>query len=259
MKSLKGKIAIVTGASRSKGIGTAICYELARSGADVFFTHYSPFDATEGNGFEKDSPDTLCTSLKSLGVRSSHIEVDLENEDSPLFLLDTVEEQLGVATILVNNATFESPTDFRSLDIDTLDKHYKVNNRGTLMLSLEFAKRFEKQFGPEEDGRIINLVSGGPDPNNLAYIATKGFIKAITHPLAVGLAPLGINVNSVDPGPTDSGWMDDETKERLLPLFPKGRLGNTDDAANTVLFLSSPESKWMTGQIIHSNGGYMGR
>lgn len=81
------------------------------------------------------------------------------------------------------------------------------------MLSIEFAKRYEKVFKDKKDGRIINLVSGGPDPNNLTYISTKGMIIAITEPLSVALAPIGITVNSINPGPTDSGWINEDIKD----------------------------------------------
>ncbi|GAK10485.1 SDR family NAD(P)-dependent oxidoreductase [Geomicrobium sp. JCM 19039] len=110
------------------------------------------------------------------------MSLDLSVDEAPATLLNKVKETLGPASILVNNATHESPTDFRNLSIDLLDKHYRVNNRGTLMLSVEFAKQYEKSFQNKHEGRIINLVSGGLDPNNIAYIATKGMTIAITEP-----------------------------------------------------------------------------
>ena len=103
------------------------------------------------------------------------------------------------------------------------------------------------------------MVSGqdiSPEPGNLAYVATKGAISIFTKSVAVELAPHNITVNGVDPGPTDSGWMNDELKEFLLPKFPMGRIGEPRDAAKLILFLASDESKWVTGQIIHSNGGF---
>lgn len=140
-----------------------------------------------------------------------------------------------------------------------LDKHYKVNNSGTLMLSFEFAKRYEEVFMNKKNGRIINLVSGGPDPNNLAYIATKGMIIAITEPLSVALAPIGITVNSLNPGPTDSGWINEDIKDYLLPQFPTGRIGKPEDAAKVITFLASDDSYWLTGQTIRCEGGFLGK
>lgn len=182
MESMNRKVAIVTGASRASGISTAVCLSLAKAGVDVFFTHWTAFDRIEGNGEERDFPDKLCDKIKSFGVRAEHLSLDLSVDEAPATLLNKVKETLGPASILVNNATHESPTDFRNLSIDLLDKHYRVNNRGTLMLSVEFAKQYEKSFQNKHEGRIINLVSGGLDPNNIAYIATKGMTIAITEP-----------------------------------------------------------------------------
>ncbi|MEU2579289.1 SDR family oxidoreductase [Micrococcus luteus] len=127
------------------------------------------------------------------------------------------------------------------------------------LLSVEFAKRYEQQFPNKKDGRIINLISKGPDPNNIAYIATKGMTIAATEPLSVALAPIGITVNSIDPGPTDTGWMNEEIKSNLLPLFPSGRLGRPEDAAKLITFLASDDSYWITGQTIRSEGGFLGK
>lgn len=259
MKNLKGKIAIVTGASRRNGIGAAICLTLAEAGADIFFTHWSRFDAEEGNGAEKEFPSILNDKIKNLGVRCFHMEADLSDPDTPKNILNACEENLGSPSILVNNAAYDKLVDFRYLNEEILDTHYKINNRGTILLSTEFAKRFEVSFPNKKGGRIINLVSKGPDPNNLAYIASKGMLIGITEPLSVGLAPIGITVNSIDPGPTDTGWMDKETKEHLKPLFPTGRIGVPEDAAKLIKFLASEDAEWITGQVILSEGGFLGK
>lgn len=259
MGILDGKIAIVTGASRAQGIGSAICTTLAEAGADIFFTCWGDFDKHEGIGFEEGYPEILKRKVESFGVRCVYMEADLSNPQTPIDILDYVEKCLGPASVLVNNATYEKRIDFRSLTAKVLDKHYQVNNSGTIMLSTEFAKRFERSFPNKKGGRIINLISKGPDPENLAYIASKGMLIAITEPLSVGLAPVGITVNSVDPGPTDSGWMDEELKEAFLPYFPAGRIGEPKDAARLIKFLASNDSEWITGQVIKSEGGYVGR
>ncbi|MEU2579288.1 SDR family NAD(P)-dependent oxidoreductase [Micrococcus luteus] len=133
MENLTGKIAIVTGVSYSKAIGAATCLSLAKAGADIFFTHWSPFDETEGR-LERDFPNKLCEKINSFRVRSDHIQLDLSIEESPNTLLNAVQESLGTANILVNNATYEAPTNFRTLTSEILDKHYQVNNRGTLII-----------------------------------------------------------------------------------------------------------------------------
>ena len=257
MKRLINKIAIVTGASRAKGIGTEICRELARGGADIFFTHWSKYDRLMDYCNEDDFKwsKRLMEEIRSLGVRCESMELDLSQPDAPRKLLDEVQNKLGYPSILVNNATHSVDVDFRSIDADMLDAHYNVNIRGTCLLTVEFARLIEGKHG----GRIINMVSGqdkSPEPGNLAYVATKGAVSTFTKSVAIELAPLKITVNAVDPGPTNTGWMSSELKEELLPKFPMGRLGEPRDAAKLVIFLASEESEWITGQIIHSDGGF---
>ncbi|WP_280170591.1 SDR family oxidoreductase [Priestia megaterium] len=257
MKRLINKIAIVTGASRAKGIGTEICRELAREGADIFFTHWSKYDRLMDYFNEDDFKWSkhLMEEIRSLGVRCESMELDLSQPDAPRKLLDEVQNKLGSPSILVNNATHSVDVDFRSIDADMLDAHYNVNIRGTCLLTVEFARLIEGKHG----GRIINMVSGqdkSPEPGNLAYVATKGAVSTFTKSVAIELAPLKITVNAVDPGPTNTGWISSELKEELLPKFPMGRLGEPRDAAKLVIFLASEESEWITGQIIHSDGGF---
>jgi 3-oxoacyl-[acyl-carrier protein] reductase len=95
-------------------------------------------------------------------------------------------------------------------------------------------------------------------PDELAYGATKGAIEAFTRSLAPALAAKGITVNAVDPGPTDTGWITPELREVLLPRFPLGRLGTPLDAARLVAWLASQDAGWVTGQVIHSRGGFNG-
>ena len=257
MKRLVNKIAIVTGASRVMGIGTAICRELAREGADIFFTHWSNYDRQMNYFIEDDSvwSQHLMEEIRSFGVRCESMELDLSQPDASRKLFDEVNEKLGSPSILVNNATYSVDVDFRSLDATILDAHYGVNIRGTFLLTVEFARQIEGKHG----GRIINMVSGqdkSPEPGNLAYVATKGAVSTFTKSVAIELAPLKITVNAIDPGPTDSGWMNNELKESLLARFPMGRIGEPRDAAKLIVFLASEESEWITGQIIHSDGGF---
>jgi len=252
---LKGRIAVVTGASRCKGIGTAICRALANEGADIFFTHWRSYDQTMEWGADEDWPTILINELRELGVRAASMEIDLGNPYSAPYILDVAESTLGAPSILINNATHSTSDGFRKLTPEILDEHYAVNVRGTCLLCAEFARRLEGVNGV----RIVNMISGqdkGPMPGELAYVATKGAISAFTVSLAAELAPLKITVNAVDPGPTDSGWMTDPLKEQLLPKFPMGRIGQPEDAARLVSFLASDDAAWITGQIIHSDGGF---
>ena len=249
-------IAIVTGASRRKAIGAATCLALARGGMDVFFTHWTRYDGTMEWGAEEDAPDYLREQICDMGVRCEHMAADLSAVDTAQQVMDKVEATLGLASILVNNATHD-PVDapFDQLDAATLDAYYAVNIRGAMLLTVEFARRFRLSSG----GRIINLTSGqgrGPMPGKLAYVSTKGAIEAFTVTLSAEVASLGITVNAVDPGPTDTGWMNDEIKEYLLSRAPMGRIGQPEDAARLIAFLASEDAGWITGQVIRSSGGF---
>ncbi|WP_409300659.1 SDR family oxidoreductase [Peribacillus sp. SCS-155] len=249
MTHTQNKIAIVTGASNSRDIGTAICRKLASNSIDIFFTHWNA-DADWINQFIKEISDA--------GVRIDSTEIDLSTEDSAIHILDAVQNKLGLPSILVNNAAHSKSDGYLNLDAKTLDEHYAVNMRSTFLLCAEFARRFEK--GKFNTGRIINMTSGqelGPMPGELAYAATKGAISAFTRSLSAELAPLGITVNAVNPGPTDSTWMTDDIREQLLAKFPMGRIGLPEDVARIVAFLASDEANWVTGQVINSEGGFI--
>ncbi|OES46596.1 SDR family oxidoreductase [Domibacillus iocasae] len=255
MNHLKEKIAIITGASRVKGIGAAICRELAKTGYHIFFTYWTDYDKEMPWSIELDEPMKLKEELIRKGVKASCMELDLSNPDAPQQLLNEVIEQLGYPDILINNAAFSTNTDYSNLDAEELDKHYMINVRATTLLSIQFARKFDKKSG----GRIVNLTSGqfqGPMPGELAYATTKGAVDALTITLSAELAPLGITVNAVNPGPTDTGWMTETIKSDLKPLFPFGRIGEPRDVAKTIKFLVSNEADWITGQIIHSEGGF---
>ncbi|MGE5225100.1 MAG: SDR family oxidoreductase [Omnitrophica WOR_2 bacterium] len=255
-EQINQQVAIVTGASRRQGIGAAVCRALAAAGIDIFFTHWSPYDRRMPWGAEEDEPEQLQKQLQALGVRCEHLAIDLASRGVAPQLIRSVQERLGPASILVNNAVHDSVTaSYDQLDAPTLDAYYAVNMRGTMLLSVEFARRFTGSTG----GRIINLTSGqgrGAMPGKLAYAATKGAIEAFTVTLAVEVASKGITVNAVDPGPTDTGWMTEEIKQELLPRFPMGRIGQPEDAARLIAFLASEEAGWVTGQIIRSTGGF---
>jgi 3-oxoacyl-[acyl-carrier protein] reductase len=258
VKSLHGRVALVTGVGRRRGVGSAICRALAESGADVFFTYWKAYDRDAPWATDEDEPAALRAELRSIGVRVEGIEVDLSLPESPERLLDAVAERLGPPSILVNNAAYSTRDGFEKLDAATLDAHYAVNLRAAALLSVEFARRYPG--GPGD--RIVNLTSGqslGPMPEELAYAATKGAIEAFAVTLAAEVGHKGITVNAVNPGPTDTGWMTEELKRELAGKFPSRRVGEPEDAARLVAFLASDEARWITGQIIHSEGGFVRR
>ena len=181
--------------------------------------------------------------------------MDLSLPESPERLLDAVAERLGSPSILVNNAAYSTRNGYEVLDTATLDAHYAVNLRATALLSVMFARRLDGDIG-----RIINLTSGqslGPMPGELAYAATKGAIESFTRTLAAEVGHKGITVNAVNPGPTDTGWITEGLKRELLSKFPTGCIGQPEDVAKLVAFLASDEAAWITGQVIHSEGGFL--
>lgn len=236
--SLAGRVAVVTGASRPHGIGAAICRALARRGAGVFLTYWLGYDREMPWG----TAETLLTELRRMGTRVGAVEIDLSLPGSPDELLDTVVERLGPPSILVNNAAYSTWSDYHSLDAAVLDIHYAVNLRATALLAAGLARRLEGGSG----GRIISLTSGqslGPMVSELAYAATKGAIEALTRTLAAEVGHKGITVNAINPGPTQTGWMDEDLENELAAKFPGGRVGAPEDAARLVAFLASDEAE----------------
>ncbi|MCZ8535885.1 SDR family oxidoreductase [Paenisporosarcina quisquiliarum] len=255
MNQLQNKIAIVTGASRLQGIGAAILRELADAGYDIFFTYWTEYDKKMPWSMNIEEPVKLKEELLKKGVKVSCMELDLSHPNAPEQLFMRIEEDLGQPDILINNAAYSTNNDYSSITAEELDKHYMINIRATTLLSSKFAKNFKKKTG----GRIINLTSGqfqGPMPGELAYATTKGAVDALTITMAAELAPLGITVNAINPGPTNTGWMTEEIKSELINKFPFGRIGEPIDVAKAIKFLVSDDASWITGQIIHSEGGF---
>ena len=244
---------MVTGAGRRRSIGTAICRALAEKGADIFFTHWGAYDSSMPS--DKDGSGALLEELRGVGVRVEAMELDLSLPETPERVLDAVTELLGPPSILVNNAAHSERDGYEKLNAAILDAHYAVNVRAVVLLSVGFARRYTGG-----SGRIVNLTSGqslGPMLGELAYAATKGAVEAFTVTLAAEVADKGITVNAVNPGPTDTGWMTEEVKKELAAKFPMGRVGKPEDAARLVAFLVSDEAAWITGQVIHSEGGFL--
>jgi 3-oxoacyl-[acyl-carrier protein] reductase len=253
---LRGRVALVTGVGRRRGIGSAVCLALASRGADVVLSFWKAYDREMPWASDEDEPEALLGQLRDAGVRAEGIEMDLSRSDSARLLLDATEERLERPSILVNTAAYSTRDDFETLDAEALDAHYAVNVRAMALLSVGFARRYPGGSG----GRIVNFSSGqslGPMPGELAYVATKGAIEAFTRTLAAEVGNKGITVNAVNPGPTDTGWMTEELKREIAPRFPSGRIGQPEDAAKLVAFLAGDEAAWITDQVIHSEGGFL--
>ena len=249
------KIAIVTGVSRLKGIGRAICCELAKREFDVFFTYWAEYDNQMPWKVNTNEPELIQQEIKEFGVKCEKLELDLSNENAIEILFKEVNNRLGYPIVLVNNATYSTQTTIENLTAKELDKHYEVNLKATTLLTIEFIK----QFNFNKNGRIINLSSGqslGQMPNEIAYAITKGAIETLTYTLSQEIASTGITINAVNPGPNDTGWMNKKMKRELLKQFPMNRIGKPKDTAKLIGFLASEDAEWITGQIIHSEGGF---
>ena len=174
---------------------------------------------------------------------------------APELLLERVTAALGPVSILVNNAAHSAPDGYAALDAAGIDAHLAVNARAPMLLGALVVRGGSAT-------RIVNLVSGqflGPMPGELAYTASKGALEAFTRQLAGEVAQLGVTVNAVGPGPNDTGWIDDALRAELAPKFPAGRVGTPADVAPLVAWLCSAEAAWVTGQVIHAEGGFARR
>ncbi len=251
---LKGRVALVTGVSRRKGIGFAIADRLASMGADVFIHSFSPYDADRDWGADPDGIPALITELQAHGTRIAHAEGNFLDPLVPQQLMGAAVSEFKHIDILVANHTYSTLGNLEELTATQIDTHFQVNVRGTLLLTQSFAKQHHKSTG----GRVVLLTSGQhltPMPTELAYVASKGAIHQLTMSLSAHLISRKITVNTVNPGATDTGWADGELYEFIRAANPQGRWGEPEDAARLIGWLATDDAQWMTGQILNSNGG----
>jgi 3-oxoacyl-[acyl-carrier protein] reductase len=254
---LRGKVALVTGASRRIGIGYATARRLAAYGASVFVHHYRPHDADQpwgaDPGGQESVVDGVREALAAPDASVRDLSLDLASPASPQVLVDAVVEAFGRLDILVcNQARSGGDGPLSSMDADKLDGHWAVNARASILL----AKAFAALGGP---GRVIFLTSGqnlGPMPDEVAYAASKGALAAITATLSDELVDHGITVNAVNPGPIDTGYAPPAAHEAVARRFPGGAWGRPDDPARLIAWLATDEARWITGQVINSEGGF---
>ena len=131
----------------------------------------------------------------------------------------------------------------------------RSRSRSALLLTQAFAAQHDGRAG----GRVVFMTSGqgqGPMPGEVAYAAAKAALAGITLTLADQLADAGITINTVNPGPVDTGYMTPELTRAVAPMFPLGRGGEPDDPARLIAWLVSDEGRWMTGQVLHTEGGF---
>jgi 3-oxoacyl-[acyl-carrier protein] reductase len=245
-------VALVTGVSRKAAIGAAICRALCRDGWDVAGTGYRPYDVSMPWGSRTADPDELVEELRAGGAQAVWVEADLTAPNASRDLFDRA-EAIGPVRALVNCAAHSTQGGLMECGSEEFDRHMAANARATLLLSAEFARRFRE---PPGCGRIVNFVSGPPLVGEIAYAASKGAIEWLTFSAAGELASRGITVNAVNPGPNDSGWMDEETATFVRDRSPMGRIGTPDDVGGLVAFLCSDAARWITAQILTCDGGW---
>lgn len=251
---LKGRVALVTGVSRQKGIGFAIAQRLAMLGADVFIHSFTPYDADRSWGADTDGISALITILEESGTKIAHAEGDFLDPAVPAQIMNAAVQTFGHIDILVANHTYSTMGNLEELTALQVDTHLQINVRATLLLTQAFAAQHHQNSG----GRVILLTSGqqlAPMPGELAYVASKGALQQLTLSLSAHLIPRGITVNTVNPGATDTGWADAKLYELIRTANPQRRWGQPEDAARLIGWLATDDAQWITGQTINSNGG----
>jgi 3-oxoacyl-[acyl-carrier protein] reductase len=245
-------LALITGVGRTVGIGAGIARRLAASGWDVAFTYWTPYDERMAWGPESGAASAITDALTQHGAKTTAVEADLADPDTPARVFDEVERDLGGVTALVMCHCESVDSGILDTTVESFDRHFAVNARATWLLIREYGRRFAAAPGT---GRIIALTSDHT-VGNLPYGASKGALDRITLAAAHELAHLGITANVVNPGPVDTGWMTDEVRAHVLRQTPLNRLGTPQDAAHLVDFLCSPEGQWINGQLLMSDGGF---
>ena len=243
-------IALISGVGRTAGIGAGIAKKLAADGWDLALTYWTPYDERMPWGTQPNDIPILRDELVSIGARVLLVPADLEQPRSAGDIFEATTKGLGRPTSALVLAHCESVNSgILNTTLESFDRHFAVNARASWQLIRELAAQV-----PETGGRIVALTSDHT-VDNLPYGASKGALDRIVLAAARELAHLKITSNVVNPGPIDTGWMDEKTRTSLLKRQPTGRLGTPQDVANLVGFLLSPAGSWINGQLIKSDGG----
>lgn len=218
-------LALITGAARSDSIAAGIVPRLRTDGWDVATSDHT----------------------------STDYPADLSTRTGPDELISRVTDDRGPIDALILSHAHDVESGILDTTAESLDRHYAVNARASLLLIAAFARQI-----PRGGGAIVAFTSDHTT-GNLAYGASKGALDRIVISAARELGPLGISANVVNPGPIDTGWMNEELRESLTPAHPLGRLGTPSDIAAVVSFLVSAEGRWVSGQFLNTDGGFSAR
>nr|MDT0659550.1 SDR family oxidoreductase [Micromonospora sp. DSM 115978] len=247
-----GRVALITGVSRRIGIGAATARRFAAAGYRLSLTGLPAYDDAQPYGGD---PDGVPALLAGLGPTATYRAADLTSPAAPAELVAETVRRYGRLDAVVAAHAYSTRTELGALTADEIDRHMIVNVRATMLLAEAFAAAFTTGSG----GRLVLFSSGqrlGPMPAELAYAASKAALENLTRQLAFTLAPKGITVNCVNPGPTDTGYAAPEAVDAVARMFPGGAWGTPDDAARLIEWLCSADARWITGQIIDSEGGF---
>lgn len=246
-RTLAGKVAIVTGAS--KGIGGGIATAMAAAGAAVTVNY-----ANDREGAEK-----VVKSIASADGQAIAVQADVSKSESIQRLFVETKKAFGQIDVLVNNAAIFKFEAFDTITEAEFHRHYNTNVLGPLLAIQEALK----YFGPA-GGSIINVssvVGMNPGARNTLYASTKGALNALTRSAAVALGPRNVRVNAIAPGLTETegahahDFFGNEVEKRLVAATPLGRFAQPKDIAPAVVFLASDAGAWITGETLRVSGG----
>jgi 3-oxoacyl-[acyl-carrier protein] reductase len=272
---LAGRGALVTGVSRRAGIGYAVARRLRALGAEVFVHGFEPHDgeavktasrAPRGRSPQEGEPHDAgqAWGADAAGVAAiaaevgatAHAELDFADPGAPAACVEEAAAALGHVDVLIANHAMSCDQNLEQLEAAAIDATLAVNVRATLLLVKAYAARHDDS---RPGGRVVLFTSGQhlePMARELPYAASKAALHGITASLASHLAPRGILVNALNPGPTDTGWATPELTRHELRRLPLGRWGSPEDAARIVAWLASDDAAWVTGQVFTSDGGF---
>lgn len=265
MRDLRGTVAIVSGATRKRGLGRAVARALAAAGADIVVTGTDrppeTFPEDERREGWRGLPD-IVAECELLGVRAHAVVMDAARSEDAQRLVGETVDRFGRLDILVNNATYARGSDrlpLVELDDDLWRRVLDVNLTGT-MLCAKYAAR--QMIAQGEGGSIVSISSIAAlrkPPHAAAYAASKAGMHALSGSLAAELAPHGITVNVVAPGFIDTARIDDlrvpARWQARLRTIPMQRAGTVEEVAAMVRYLCGPDARWLTGQVITIDGG----